>query len=97
MLLREKIKRSWKKLTNQFSFTLRREILERETSVMDDLKDSVDFGHKRVDTLEYWKRAENLEAAIKDAKEALEKSLYLETYSRRETFKFAGTKMVLSH
>ena len=50
---------------------------------MDNHKDSVDFGHKRVDT--GIKSTDNLEPAIKDAKEALEKSLYLETYNRRET------------
>ena len=54
-----------------------------------DLKESVDFGHLRIDQVEL--KAFKHDSALKEAKEALEKKyLYLEAYSRRENLKFAG-------
>ena len=54
-----------------------------------DLKESVDFGHGRIDQAEL--KAFKHDSALKKAKEALEKKyLYLEAYSRRENLKFAG-------
>ena len=54
-----------------------------------DLKESVDFGHGRIDQVEL--KAFKHDSALKEAKEALEKKyLYLEAYSRRENLKFAG-------
>ena len=54
-----------------------------------DLKESVDFGHGRIDQVEL--KAFKHDSSLKEAKEALEKKyLYLEAYSRRENLKFAG-------
>ena len=54
-----------------------------------DLKESVDFGHGRIDQVEL--KAFKHDSALKEAKEALEKKyLYLEAYSRRANLKFAG-------
>ena len=54
-----------------------------------DLKESVDFGHGRIDQVEL--KAFKHDSALKEAKEALEKKYpYLEAYSRRENLKFAG-------
>ena len=54
-----------------------------------DLKESVDFGHGRIDQVEL--KAFKHDSALKEAKEALEKKyLSLEAYSRRENLKFAG-------
>ena len=55
-----------------------------------DLKESVDFGHGRIDQVEL--KAFKHDSALKEAKEANEKKyLYLEAYSRREVnLKFAG-------
>ena len=54
-----------------------------------DLKESVDFGHGRIDQVEL--KAFKHDSALKEAKEAPEKKyLYLEAYSRRENLKFAG-------
>lgn len=53
MLLREKIERSWRiSSVSLYDVKSRKEKQVEFKSVMDDLKDSVDFGHKRVDTLE---------------------------------------------
>ena len=54
---------------------------------MEDLKESVNFGHGRVDALEL--KSNKLDLAINEAKEALEKRT-LEVYSRPENLKFAG-------
>jgi len=54
-----------------------------------DLKESVNFGHGRIDQVEL--KTFKYDSALKEAKEALEKKyLYLEAYSRRENLKFAG-------
>ena len=54
-----------------------------------DLKESVDFGHGRIDQVEL--KAFKHDSALKEAKEALENRYpYLEAYSRRENLKFAG-------
>lgn len=54
-----------------------------------DLKESVNFGHGRIDQVEL--KTFKYDSAMKEAKEALEKKyLYLEAYSRRENLKFAG-------
>ena len=54
-----------------------------------DLKESVDFGHGRIDQVEL--KAFKHDSALKEAKEALQKKyLYLEAYSRRANLKFAG-------
>ena len=54
-----------------------------------DLKESVGFGHGRIDQVEL--KAFKHDSALKEAKGALEKKYpYLEAYSRRENLKFAG-------
>ena len=54
-----------------------------------DFKESVDFGHGRIDQVEL--KAFKHDSASKEANESLEKKyLYLEAYSRRENLKFAG-------
>ena len=54
-----------------------------------DLKESVNFGHGRIDQVEL--KTFKYDSALREAKEALEKKhLYLEAYSRRENLKFAG-------
>ena len=56
---------------------------------VEDLKESVDFVHGRIDQVEL--EAFKHDSALKEAKEALEKKhLYLEAHSRRENLKFAG-------
>ena len=56
-----------------------------------DLKESVDFGHGRIDQVEL--KAFKHDSALKEAKEALEKKyLYLEAYSRRENPRVRGRK-----
>ena len=56
---------------------------------VNDLKESVDFGHGRIDQVEL--KAFKHESALKEAKEALEKKyLYLEACDWRENLKFAG-------
>ena len=56
---------------------------------VDEVKESVDFAHSKVELLEL--KAYKTEANLKEAREELQKSiLYLEAYSRRENLKFAG-------
>lgn len=54
-----------------------------------DLKESVDFGHGRIDQIEL--QVVKHDSTFKEVKESLEKKyIYLEAYSRREDLKFAG-------
>lgn len=54
-----------------------------------DLKESVDFGHGRIDQIEL--QVFKHDSTFKEVKESLEKKyIYLEAYSRHEDLKFAG-------
>ena len=56
---------------------------------VDEIKESVDFAHSKVELLEL--KAYKTGANLKEAREELQKSiLYLEAYSRRANLKFAG-------